>query len=72
MEKCALPLPVLGSFPETSEPSAVGVHVLAGAKALIVLQCTYAYKEDPEERLLCSCGRIPGYLKGWVAFQRSE
>lgn len=51
-------------IPRDPEPFAIRVSVLASAKAVIPLQCTYAYKDDPEERFLSRYARPLGYLKG--------
>ena len=48
------------------DPEPFAISVLASAKAVISLQCTYAYKDDPEERFLSRYAWPLGYLKGWV------
>lgn len=42
----------VGVIPRDPEPFAVRVSLLAGAEAVIPLQCFYAYKDDTEERFL--------------------
>lgn len=46
------------------DPEPFAISVLASAKAVISLQCTYAYKDDPEERFLSRYAWPLGYLKG--------
>lgn len=53
----------VGVIPRGPEPFAVRVSVLAGAEAVIPLQCFYAYKDDTEERFLSWYARPLGYLK---------
>ena len=51
-------------IPGDPESSAIRVIVLARGKAIIMLQCICAYKDDPEERFPCGYGGLLGYLKG--------